>query len=226
MKERLVLLAVAAGIAAAVTVQGVPTQYPRVYAINYNPWLESHNQRLHQRAGWNNPVTLNNQYINDMRYSSHNIVNYRLCGSIDIDEWPLKADGFRYTDESYLQCLANWSGWHTPDGVDYRMIVRNHDLARRVDFGEIEEVFVQGAPYFGYWESTMAGYGGYWCNSGPQQRVASSRIFIMMGFNFERGVDCMLENYGHRTESIMRRTYGSWEPQKTHMWNRFTLYDK
>lgn len=36
----------------------------------------------------------------------------------------------------------------------------------------------------------------------------------------------MLENLGHRAESIMRRVYGSWEPEPTHMWNRFTLYDK
>lgn len=206
--------------------QAVSTQTPRVYAINYNPWLEAFNQRLHSKCGWNNPATLNSSYIVDMRNSSHGILNYRLSGSVDVDEFPLKSDGFRYTDESYIACWQTWSGWHSPDGVDYGMIARNFDLARRVDFGEIDEVFIQGAPYFGYWESTMAGYGGYWCNSGPQQRIASARIFVMMGFNFERGVDCMLEDYGHRTESIMRLVYGSWQPVKTHMWNRFTLYDK
>ena len=36
----------------------------------------------------------------------------------------------------------------------------------------------------------------------------------------------MLEDYGHRTESIMKHVYGSWEPKQTHAWNRFTLYDK
>ncbi|MEW6252412.1 MAG: hypothetical protein AB1716_17370 [Planctomycetota bacterium] len=222
------VLVLAVGVWSVVVVAGQPVvqQYPRVYAINYNPWLESRNQRLHQYAGWNNPASNNLLYAGDLATSSHGLMNYRVTAQIDADEWPLKSDGFRYTDASYLACLATWSGWHTPDGVDYKAIARDYDLARRVDLGEIDEVFVQGAPYFGYWESTMAGLGGYWCNSGPQQRITSSRIFIMMGFNYERYIGEMLEDYGHRSESILWHTYGSWQPVATHAWNRFTLYDR
>jgi hypothetical protein len=50
----------------------------------------------------------------------------------------------------------------------------------------------------------MGGRGAIWCN-GPvipgTQNV--SRRFVVMGFNFERGVGEMLEDLGHRTESIM-----------------------
>jgi hypothetical protein len=215
-----------AGAAAALG-QELVTQYPRAYVINYNPIIESRSgQRLHLVAGWNNPNTLNPLYVGDLAQTSHDLVRYRLTTVIDADEFPLKADGFRYDDATYMACLASWSGWHMPDGVDYKMIALNFDLARRVDLGEIDEVLVQGAPYFGYWESTMAGFGGYWCNSGPQPRIACSRIFIMMGFNYERWIGEMLEDYGHRTESILWRTYGSWAPLPTHAWNRFTLYDK
>jgi hypothetical protein len=188
-----------AGAAAALG-QELVTQYPRAYVINYNPIIESRSgQRLHLVAGWNNPNTLNPLYVGDLAQTSHDLVRYRLTTVIDADEFPLKADGFRYDDATYMACLASWSGWHMPDGVDYKMIALNFDLARRVDLGEIDEVLVQGAPYFGYWESTMAGFGGYWCNSGPQPRIACSRIFIMMGFNYERWIGEMLEDYGAPT---------------------------
>src|SRR5690606_14533568 len=43
---------------------------------------------------------------------------------------------------------------------------------------------------------------------------------------YERGVGGMLENFGHRAESILTRVFGSWEPKETHAWNRFTLVDR
>jgi hypothetical protein len=46
-----------------------------------------------------------------------------------------------------------------------------------------------------------------------------------MAFNYERGVDCMLENFGHRTESIMSRVYERLGRGRN-MWELFTRYDK
>ncbi|MBP7937387.1 MAG: hypothetical protein KA354_22315 [Phycisphaerae bacterium] len=203
--------------------------YPRAVVINFDPILERQGmQRLHAVYGWTDPAVLAAGYVSDLRASSHDLVNFRITRTINADVYPVKADGFQYTDTTFQQC---WPGGgtaycHSPDGVDYRAVARDYDLARKVDSGEIDEVLMFGAPYFGYWESTMAGRGGYWCNSSPQTRIPCSRIFIMMGFNYERGVGEMLEDYGHRTESIMRRVYGSWSAQQTHAWNRFTLYDK
>jgi Tol biopolymer transport system component len=110
--------------------------------------------------------------------------------------------------------------------LDYRQITRNYDLARLVDYGMIDEVFVNSAPYFGGWESNMHGFGGYWCNSSPQPRIPCSHIYVVMDFNYERYIGEMLEDYGHRSESILRVVYGSWSATLTHMWNRFTIYDK
>ena len=219
------LLAAAFALAMSSQAQPLVNQYPRAYAINHDPWLESKNQLLHAYAHWNSPSGNNALYAADLANSSHGLMKYRITTSIDMDEWPIKYDGYRYTDDAYLACLANGGGWHSPDGVNYKSVARDFDLARRVDFGEIDEVFMSGAPYFGYWESTMAGLGGYWCNSGPQDRIACSRIFVMMGFNYERYIGEMLEDYGHRSESVLRYVYGSWDPVPTHAWNRFTLYD-
>jgi hypothetical protein len=81
-------------------------------------------------------------------------------------------------------------------------------------------------PYSGFYESRMAGKNSYWCNSDPMPEVPTSRAFVLMGFNYERGVGEMLEDFGHRSESILTHVFGSWEPKPTHAWNRFTLYDK
>ncbi len=207
--------------------QSVTTQRPRALLINFDPIIESRsNRRLHVVGGWNDPTTLTNGYISDFATYSHGILLYRLTRVINADVWPIKEDGFRYTDESYLQCLATWSGWHTPDMSDYKAKARDYDLARKVDSGEIDEVLDHSGPYFGGYETRMVGRGGYWCNSPALMRVACSKIFIHSVFNYERGVGEMLEDFGHRTESILWHVYGSWEAQPTHAWNRFTLYDK
>ena len=55
----------------------------------------------------------------------------------------------------------------------------------------------------------MAGRGAYECNSDPVPGVDCPRIFVIMGFNYERGVGEMLEDFGHRTESIMTHVVGA-----------------
>jgi Tol biopolymer transport system component len=207
--------------------QAVTVQHPRALLINFDPIIESRsNRRLHTVGGWNDPTSLTNGYISDFQTYSHGILQYRLARVVNADVFPIKEDGFRYSDDSYLQCLSTWSGWHQPDLSDYKAKCRDYDLARKVDSGEIDEVLDHSAPYFGGYETRMIGRGGYWCNSPALPRVACSKIFIISVFNYERGVGEMLEDFGHRTESIMRVVYGSWDAQPTHAWNRFTLYDK
>lgn len=46
-----------------------------------------------------------------------------------------------------------------------------------------------------------------------------------MGFNYERGVGEMLEDMGHRAESIMAKMYEG-KRGEANLWERFTRYDK
>jgi hypothetical protein len=203
------------------------TVSPRVLVVNFDPVIEAEGgRRLHEVCRWNDPHTLTQGYIDDIRETSGGFASFRVVDWIDVDEFPLKKDGFCYTDESYLQAFRAKGGWHQPDAVDYPSLTRGFRMAERVERGEIDEVWVWSMPYSGFWESTMAGKGAYFCNSDPVPGIKTSRIFVIMGFNYERGVGEMLEDLGHRTESILRRVYGSWEPKPTHAWNRFTLYDK
>jgi hypothetical protein len=199
---------------------------PKVLVVNFDPVIEAEGgRRLREVCGWNDPAKLTQGYIDDVRECSGGFVRYRVVETITADEFPLKKDGFRYTDEDFLRAWRSKGGWHEPDAVDYAALIRQFRMAERVERGEIDEVWVWSMPYSGFWESTMVGKGAYFCNSDPVPGIDTSRIFVIMGFNYERGVGEMLEDLGHRTESIMTHVYRSWQPKPTHAWNRFTLYD-
>ena len=204
-----------------------PYLAPRVLVINFDPRIPSRgSQPLHRALGWQDPRALVDGYVSDLAECSDGYVQYRVVEWIDVDAFPIKEDGFRYTADTYLRCWEQRKGWHEPDHVDYHAILRDFDLPWRVDRGEIDEVWLFGFPYAGFWESTMAGIGAYFCNSPALVAPWTARIFVTMGFSYERGVGEMLENFGHRVESIMRHVYGSWSHRETHAWNRFTLYDQ
>ncbi len=209
--------------------QPAPYAAPRVLVLNFDPILPSQGgRRLHEVCRWNDPRALTDGYIADLAECSGGYVRYEIVEWQDVDAFPVKKDGFRYTGRSYLRCRDGLERWHQPDAVDYRSILREFKIRKRIGRGEspVDEVWLWGFPYAGFWESTMAGRGAYFCNSPPIKGIRASRIFVTMGFNYERGVGEMLESFGHRVESIMRHVYGSWEAEETHAWNRFSLYDK
>jgi hypothetical protein len=199
----------------------------KVLVLNFDPIVHSEGDRpLHEVLRWNDPRTLTDEYIADLEECSGGYVHHEIVKWRDIDAYPLKEDGFRYTEEEYLRCWRAREGFHEPDRVDYRAVFAEYGITERVERGEIDEVWLWAFPYSGFLESIMAGRGAYFCNAPPIEGIPTSRIFITMGFNYERGVGEMLEDFGHRTESILRHVYGSWEHEETHAWNRFTLYDK
>ena len=51
------------------------------------------------------------------------------------------------------------------------------------------------------------------------------RRFVIMGFSYERGVGEMLEDMGHRAESIMEKVFEHTHG-KDNLWQRFIRYEK
>ena len=129
--------------------------------------------------GWNDPLGLTREYVGDLAEVSRGYLRYEVVDTLRLDEFPRKADGFRYDDATYLRCWRAGSGFHDPDGVDYEAILDRTDAIRRVEAGELDEVWVWGSPYTGLWESTMVGRGAYWCNSDPLDGLSCRRPFIV-----------------------------------------------
>lgn len=203
-----------------------PIVTKKILVLNYDPIIEdAEGDRLHEMLGWYDPYDLTMSYLEDLHYSSHEYVDWEIVEFRDIDEWPLKADGFRYTDDSYLDSYFDSEEfpWHHPDGVDYEEVIATQGLDELVQSGEVDEVIMWGGPYFGYWESQMVGSTAYWCNSGPIVH-AGTPLYVIMGLNYERGVAEAIHSFGHRAESIMWHVYGSWSSDGTinHLWDRFT----
>jgi hypothetical protein len=145
---------------------------------------------------------------------------------VEVDGFPLKQDGFSYTPEGYLACWRARSGFHQPDAVDYHRLLAEFDVIAKINDGAIDEVWLFGFPYAGYYESIMAGPGAFWCNAPPLIGAARCRRrFIIMGFNYERGVGEMLEDLGHRAESILGYVFRQTRGQEN-LWERFIRHEK
>ncbi len=88
--------------------EALPEERPfitkRVLVMNLDPIIESQGyRRLHQVLGWNDPRTLNADYLEDLTNASGGYVRWELAAWVDLDLWPIKSDGFQYTDTTYLQ---------------------------------------------------------------------------------------------------------------------------
>jgi hypothetical protein len=185
---------------------------PKVFVINFDPFVDEQGTRLTTKMGWQSADALIAAFVAEMEEVSYGLVKYQVepANRVDVDAIPHKTDGFRYTPAAYLAMLQDEKTHHEPDGVDYWKIVKEYGLIQKVMSGQIDEVWLFGGPYFGFWESHMVGKGAIWCNSAPLANSEHcTRRFVIMGFNYQRGVGEMLHDIGHRMEAIMAHVYGS-----------------
>jgi hypothetical protein len=196
----------------------------KVLVIIHNPVLPSkENRTLKEYFGWHDPNELIKGYISDLREASYGYITYEVAEQVEVNAFPLKKDGFRYDEESYLKVWET-KIFHKPDTVDYAELLREFQIIEKINAGTIDEVWLFGHPYGGYYESIMGGPGAFWCNSQPLGGThLAKRRFVIMGFNFERGVGEMLESVGHRAESIMQKVY---ESKRHNLFERFTRYEQ
>jgi hypothetical protein len=199
---------------------------PRVLVIIYNPSVAgAGGRRLNEVLNWNDPDDLTRRYIDDVRESSDGYANYEVVDRLEVDDIPEKIDGFKYQVDDYVTHWRNRSGFHQPDAVDYYRILDNFRLVERINDNQIDEVWLYGFPFGGFYESIMVGPGAFWCNAPPLAGTDHCRRrFVIMGFSYERGVGEMLENLGHRAESIMRHVFRHTSGE-ANLWQRFSRYD-
>src|SRR5687767_2860820 len=69
--------------------------------INYDPVLREHGGvTLQRHLKWNDPRPMTTNLIRYIRESSGGYANFNLVGWINVDAFPAKRDGFRYTAQS------------------------------------------------------------------------------------------------------------------------------
>lgn len=186
---------------------------------------------LREVGGWNDSIPLAQGFMDDMYKASGGYLQYEVAEWNVVRRFQKKVDGYVYTPEVYIEALKHGTrqadAWHQPDGVDYEHMVKEFNIVPRVESGEIDEVWMMGIPYFGYYESCMIGKNAFYINGGVFDRVPCERRFAVMGFNCERGVAEMIHDVCHRTEATMSRAYGGWDVDKlTTNWARFAANEK
>src|SRR3954469_9162399 len=76
----------------------------RVLCIIHNPVIRREGGRKAKDVfGWNDPDRLAEGYIQDIRACSYGYANYEIAERIEVNGFPVKRDGFVYTDDSFLQ---------------------------------------------------------------------------------------------------------------------------
>lgn len=204
----------------------------KVFLLIFNPIIESEDsKKLTEVLGWNNPDPLIKQYINDVKEASGNFVTYEVVNRLEVDAFVKYTDGFIYDDNSYLEAWYNQDFDHGDAGrdqpmSDYQAILQEYEICEKLNQGEIDELWMFAFPYSGFWESALAGPGAFQYNSPPVMGTTCEKLLPIMGFNYERGVSEMLEDFGHRVEATMKHVYGSWQNDEDTPWNKFTLYDR
>jgi|GEM_PF-6380293 len=213
----------AAELASSIGASSVTTK--KVFLLVYNPTL-SNGQDFNTYMGWTPYWTLVLGIIDSFEAASNGQIQYTVAHSQVANQWPVKVDGFRYTQAAYLSDYQNRTP-HEPNAVNYEAIIDNpaFDICGRLNRGEIDELWIYGGPYDGFYESRLVGPGAYWYNSPPMSAThGCNRLLPIMGLNYERGVAEAMHSFGHRTESTLTRIYGSWQQNRTaHNWDRFGL---
>ncbi len=186
---------------------------PRVFLIIYNPTVDAASgTKLAQFMGWRRPDDLVSGLIADLLQASGGLVRYSIARRIELDEFPLLLDGFRYSAQSYLDVIRSGAAPHNPQGFDYSALLDRFQILQAIDERQYDEVWIMGFPYAGLFESTMGGAGAFWCNSPALQDTGTSvRRFVVMGFSYERDIGEMLHSFNHRCEAILAHVFGALE---------------
>ncbi|HMN60675.1 MAG TPA: kelch repeat-containing protein, partial [Anaerolinea sp.] len=208
-----------------------PVFQKKVYVVAYNPYVDAQKtQRLWDYLGWNSYEDITQGTIDFFKDNSGGQIRYSVVDTAVLDEFPRKTDGFLYTVPNYIDVIHHLQPAHSPDGVDYNIIVNDPrlDICGKANRGEIDEVWVFNGPYYGFWESTLVGPQSYFYNSPPVPGpFTCQRMIPIMGPNPERYISEHIEDFGHRTESTMGRVYNYlWDQNHTRSgWEKFALVD-
>jgi hypothetical protein len=177
---------------------------PKVLVIDFRPTAVPN--------AWFSSDSLAQQYITAMRQISRDTLVYQVKQTMHVTKFPVLMDGRQYSNATWTQANTNdATAFRDSHGsymlADYQRILQDFNLLQMVEDKQIDEVWMFGGPYFGFYESRMVGQSAFWCNAPAMERPG--RRFVIMGFNYQRSVKEMVHDFGHRAESTIARQFGS-----------------
>jgi hypothetical protein len=219
--------------------QGIGGKRANVVVVIYNPVIEAQDgKKLTEVFRWNDPVELTRRTIDSIRRASGGYVNYHVVKQIEIDGCPPFVSGFRYQDAGIVEAVRK-SKWIEGDRSSYAKIFEEAGITRKfVEDFNVTEVWLWGSPGF-HWDE----YAMFIPNRAkrlpptenpwfyrPYDVPDLGRTIWVMGWNYERGLECALESYCHRCEGTLALALGNgrWDRKLAGAdpWNTWCLCDK
>lgn len=208
----------------------------KVVVLIYDPILEAEGgKRLIEHLGANDPEELSRILVHVIREASWGYINYEIVDVIRVDGYPIKTDGFRYTDETYLE-VRRTKQWQ-PATISYRKLFEENALLERFKTEGITEIWLWGADgmhfdeFAGFIPNRYARFGptdNPWLYRPYDIPPELGRTTWVMGFNVEVGADNMIHSYTHRVESMaaLAMADGIWDPKtRRDPWNVFSALE-
>lgn len=205
----------------------------KVVVLVYNPRLKSQGGKsLIEHLKANDPLEYSRILADVVREASWGYINYRIVDVIEVDGYAEKVDGFRYTEETFLE-VRRTQQWQ-PAMSSYRKILAENGLIERCRSEGITEIWLWGAggmhfdEFAGYIPNRYARFGpteNPWFYRPYDIPPELGRTTWVMGFNYEVGADNMIHSYAHRIESMaaLALADGIWDPKtRDDPWNRFS----
>ena len=192
---------------------------PRVIktlVLIYNPVLAGQgNKKLTEYMNWNDPQKQTLEVVKALNDANGGFAEFQIVKTAELNEFPVKRDGFRYDEASFLDMWAHREKAHQADSISYLAIFDENKITSQIREGEIDEVWIWGAPYFGSDEYAMKLPGDklFYTTTNPwfyrpYDIPDCGRMVWVMGFNYERGVAEAFHSFGHRCEVILSLTVG------------------
>jgi hypothetical protein len=205
----------------------------KVIVLVYNPVLDKSTvETLIQRIKANDPVEYSHILVDTIREASWGYMNYKIVDVIKVDGYPIKQDGFRYTNDSFLE-VRKTQKWQ-PSTSSYRGFFEENKILERCKKENITELWVWGASgmhfdeFAFYMPNRYARFGptdNPWFYRPYDIPPEIGHTMWVMGFNYEVGSDNMIHSYSHRVESMgaLAMADGIWETYgKRDPWNVFS----
>lgn len=198
----------------------------RLLIIEYNPLL-SDGRRVSDLVNLTDSVKPSvDELIDDIRYSSHGLVNCEIVGWEREDCFPRHKVMFRLRDgespcldeETVLRLFEKgWYGWWNNDwfnkeicpedvgfSFDYQWMLEKHNIIERRNHDEFDMILIVNQdPVYGF-EACMLGRNAYWINGDPIE--ADCPLTAILNVSVSRR-DANYECHGHMMECIMSHVF-------------------
>ncbi len=163
-----------------------------------------------------------NELIEDIEYSSHNIIDVDIIKTEYLNEFPSSTSyttllngqkSHKFDQDTWLDVMKDgWYGFWNDSRVkefdaysfDYNYIINKYNLITRRNNNEFNEVWILNVDPINTYESIMVGNNAYWINGQPIQ--ANSKTFKIMNVSISRP-DANFECFGHASENILAKVF-------------------